>query len=734
MIADLRPCCPEFVDKPHFTALDVTDLQAASVSVPRDQLVDKPLLEAFPTNLTDPENRGPKQLHNSLVRALESKEVDQMSTARYDLFDPTSQRFEERYWVADNTPVFCPDDPTKVAYILHCTRDVTQFVKSQAAMERSAQLESEKQHMKIQIMERASELDRTNDRLRETNDRLNRALATKSDFIANVSHEIRTPLNAVNGFAQVLENEPELSENHRHQISLIHKAGQHLLCLVNDLLDMARIDAGKLELVKAPVRPADIVQEVVNMLSVSAQQKGLTLTAHCDSSLPDAVLGDTVRIRQMLLNITGNAVKFTSQGSVSITATAIPYDSDIAETLISFKIRDTGPGISDEDIETLFERFNQAKNRVALGGTGLGLAITRQLALLMSGDVYVTSQVGKGSEFELRIRLPVTSSRLLPAVLAGDHFTRVRPAQRSLPVLVVDDMAANREVAVSILHQFGFQNVIEAQNGAECLAKLRSMSSPPCCVLMDLFMPVMDGFQALGEIRQKPLYDTIPVVAVSASVVDFQNDRGALDKFTAVLPKPYSMRELKHCLTRFSGIEFVRKSLSLDQGGEDHRIPLVARSELEPTASSKALQRRVLIVDDNATNRCVLAALLTKLGHSFQACSSGLEAIGAVRNSESCPFDLILMDKYMPGMNGIEATREIGHVLATLGRPRHPRFVSITASELSIAEKQEFERVGISTFLPKPFNLAELAATVEDDSEYQLLPKENGYHKDNGEI
>jgi len=366
-----------------------------------------------------------------------------------------------------------------------------------------------------------------------------RLARVRSDFLAQMSHELRTPLNAILGYAQILRRDAHVSERQRQQLTTIQESGEHLLALINDILDLARTDAGKLRLDLEEVRLDTFLQAVTEIIRVKAQEKDLQF--HVEArDLPAGVRVDSRRLRQILLNLLGNAVKFTDTGCVSLRVQAIASASpveraaqtDSVRTRLRFEVEDTGIGMADEQRARLFQPFEQlgeAKRRE--GGTGLGLAISSALVRLMGGEIAVRSELGKGSCFGFEIELPVAT---LPPI----------PAQRKAPIayqgasrkiLVADDVAQSRRMLVEALTEVGF-SVSEAADGGEAVAQARRLV--PDLILMDLMMPVMDGLEAMRQIQATPGLEAVPVFVLSASAGPEEQARSRAAGAARFFPKP----------------------------------------------------------------------------------------------------------------------------------------------------------------------------------------------------
>nr|WP_052170094.1 ATP-binding protein [Massilia sp. JS1662] len=338
----------------------------------------------------------------------------------------------------------------------------------------------------------------------------------RSNFLAQMSHELRTPLNAIIGYAQLLRRERlPLNERQAAGLATIHESGQHLLTLINDILDLARVEAGKMELHPAAVHLDTFLRVVVDIMRVKAEEKGLAFNYEPAAELPDAVTIDETRLRQVLLNLLGNAVKFTDRGSVSLRVARAPPgpEDDEATTRLRFEVADTGIGMSAHQVGRLFQPFEQvADAHRRAGGTGLGLAISRQLVRLMGGDIEVASEPHEGStfSFELAVRAAAGSPAGAPSPgrIVGYQGERRR-------VLIVDDVPQNRAMLVDLLETTGFV-VAAASSGLECLVLLDSFR--PDLIVMDVMMPVIDGNETIRRIRQLPAWRAIPIVAVTASV------------------------------------------------------------------------------------------------------------------------------------------------------------------------------------------------------------------------
>ncbi|WP_075792432.1 hybrid sensor histidine kinase/response regulator [Massilia putida] len=353
----------------------------------------------------------------------------------------------------------------------------------------------------------------------------------KSTFLANMSHELRTPLNAILGYAQILRRDPhQLSRRQAAGLTTIQESGQHLLNLINDILDLARIEAGKLSLYPAECNLAAFLGLVTKMIGVKADEKNLSFRCQAAPDLPSAVIVDEKRLRQVLLNLLCNAVKFTDHGEVSLRV--LKAASSAGMVRLRFEVADSGIGMTDEQMATIFERFEQAGDVVRReGGSGLGLAISQQLIRMMGGNIEVTSQLGQGSLFWFELDLPLAAAP--QAAVPAPQITGYQGPRKRL--LVVDDLPQNRLVLIDALQPLGFE-VFDAENGQECLDLLDRVD--PDLIVMDVMMPVMDGREATRRIRQRPQRAGIPVIMTSASATGEDEAQCLAAGADAFLPKP----------------------------------------------------------------------------------------------------------------------------------------------------------------------------------------------------
>ncbi len=372
----------------------------------------------------------------------------------------------------------------------------------------------------------------------------------KSVFLANMSHELRTPLNSILGYAQILERDPSLDESHGAKAKVIRKSGEHLLTLINDILDLAKIEAGKLELYPEELHVQSYVHDIIDIASVKAAQKGLELACELAPGVPPGIRADAKRLRQVLLNLLSNAVKFTDLGQVALRVRFAPPDQ------WRFEVADTGVGIAPAQLETFFEPFEQAGDRQhRAGGTGLGLAISRQYARMMGGDISVESRPGQGSTFHLEIRAQAVESTsgapLEAAAAAVANVTGYAGPRRK--ILVVDDIAENRAVTIDLLTPLGFV-VSEAANGREGLDAARRLR--PDLILMDIAMPQMDGMAATRLLRQTDYCREVPVIAVTASVSASDSEQCLAAGMNAFLSKPINADKLLELMARLLRLEW----------------------------------------------------------------------------------------------------------------------------------------------------------------------------------
>ncbi|HEU0200051.1 MAG TPA: response regulator [Burkholderiaceae bacterium] len=392
-------------------------------------------------------------------------------------------------------------------------------------------------------------LQRAHAELRQAKERAEAANLAKSAFLASMSHELRTPLNAILGYAQLLKWDPSLSERQRAGLNTIEQSGQHLLALIDEVLDLSKIEAGKVELRPTPLDLASFVRGIADIIRVRAEQKGLQFIWET-TSLPALVLADEKQLRQVLLNLLGNATKFTDHGHVSLRVTTLATTEH--EVVVRFEVQDTGIGMEPEQLQSLFQPFQQVGDpRRRRGGSGLGLAISRQLVRLMGSDIQVKSEQSGGSQFRFDIRLALAQKRAAPDMNDQMVIGYEGPAKK---VLIVDDVPQNRQLLIEMLRPLGFETA-EARNGQEGVE--RALALMPDIILMDNVMPVMDGLQATRELRQLPALKDIPVIAISASASRADEEAAFAAGASGFLAKPFRATHLFALLQRQLGGRFI---------------------------------------------------------------------------------------------------------------------------------------------------------------------------------
>lgn len=385
----------------------------------------------------------------------------------------------------------------------------------------------------------------------------------KSEFLANMSHELRTPLNGILGYTQILKKSTNLTEQQRNGLEIIHHSGEHLLTLINDVLDLSKIEARKMELHPHDFRFSTFLENLVQMFKVRVRQD-ISFVYEPIAPLPTFVWADEKRLRQILLNLLGNAIKFTEQGRVTFRVRPVEDDLQLGLSKLRFEIEDTGVGIAAEQLNTIFLPFQQAGDeRRQIEGTGLGLTITRQLLQLMGSDIQVKSQPGKGSTFWFDVVLPEMTnqgeiSAPPPPAIVGYEGKRRK-------VLVVDNQWENRAVLVGLLQPLGFE-IMEAVDGQDGLNKAYEFR--PDAVLMDLVMPIMDGFEAIRRLRSSPTLSHIAIIAVSASTLDFDQESSRKAGCDGFLPKPVREEDLLKHLQAYLNLTWVYQQLEKPQKPE----------------------------------------------------------------------------------------------------------------------------------------------------------------------
>jgi two-component system sensor histidine kinase/response regulator len=572
------------------------------------------------------------------------------------------------------SPVQTEDAVAFTAFV----RDITENKKAEAErniyMKAVEEGRERAEQQAILLNAQAVELERARDQALEST-------RAKSQFLANMSHEIRTPMNGIIGMTRLLCTRTDLTKEQLNYANTIGSSAESLLTVLNDILDFSKIEAGKMSIESVDLDLRDILEEVAAMLAPRAHKKGLELACVVPPDFPSGLRGDPIRLRQVLINLTGNAIKFTSAGEVVMEVGVVRQTETDATLRLS--VRDTGIGIPEERQEAIFASFTQADGSTTrrYGGTGLGLAICRQLVGLMQGKISVESEPGAGSTFWVELTLPKQSA-------PPPKTPNPAKSLQGLRALVVDDNVTNRFILREQLQSWGCQ-VVEAEDGRQALEVLRDSTTEDRfgVVLLDMHMPDLDGEETAKEIHANEQLADIPLILLSSGYMGSSSEMHARG-FAAALTKPVRQSHLFETLLEALG----------DAERHQHLLQPESTPGRKGSGGPLQLPLRILLVEDNSVNQMVALEALHELGCKVVVAVNGLEALDRLAKE---PFDLALMDVQMPEMDGFEATAEIRD--QERQTRRHLPIIAMTAHAME-GDRERCLQAGMDDYISKPID------------------------------
>lgn len=543
----------------------------------------------------------------------------------------------------------------------------------------------------------------------------------KSEFLANMSHELRTPLNAILGFVQVMGRDSNLSSLQRDHLNIIESSGEHLLALINDVLEMSRIEAGQVTLHETSFDLYRLLDSLQEMLTLKAESKGLQLIFERHPHVPQYLRTDENKLRQVLINLLGNALKFTEQGQVTLRVKAVMIANDLSLldqpelpnpdpeaiaaslVLLTFEVEDTGPGIAPEDLDMLFEVFSQTETGLrSQEGSGLGLPISRKFVQLMGGTLTVDSGVGRGSTFRFTVQARLAQPDAVQAAQPQRQIVGLAPGQPTYRILIAEDKWANRQLLVQLLTPLGFE-VREAVNGEEAIALWQEWR--PHLIWMDMRMPVMDGYEATRMIKANRALHSCIILALTANAFEEERLVALLIGCDDFIRKPVQENVILEKMAEHLGVRYCYAD------APEPLPPMTPRPqpphESQPNIWLSADQScKILVAEDNVLNQKLLLQMLKHLGYHADQAMNGVELLAAIKARS---YDVILVDVQMPEMDGLTAVRQICQEWPPDTRPY---IIGITG-RASQEEQAECLEAGMDDCITKPFRLETLCQALD---------------------